>query len=99
MFIPPSMMEGSKPEYRPEPFAPALPSISAEALASSFTTILDSLDSVESQVLGGQRGTIWPVKTFDAKLESTGEMIIMLAGAPLACGGVWLIPIIGAACC
>lgn len=86
MFIPPSVMEGSKPEYRPEPFAPAIPAISVEALASSFTTILDSLDSVESQVLGGQSGTIWPVKTFEAKLESIGEIIFMVAGGVF---GLW----------
>ncbi len=86
MFIPPSVMEGLKPEYRPEPFAPALPSVSAESLVSSITTILDSLDSVESHVVGGQGDTIWPIKTFNAKFESTGETILMLA---LAVFGVW----------
>lgn len=86
MFIPPSQMEGSKPEYRPEPFAPTLPSVSAESLVSSITTILDSLDSVESQVSGGQGGTAWAVKTFNVRLESTGEIIFMLAAAVF---GLW----------
>ena len=84
MFIPPSVMEGSKPEYRPEPFAPAIPSISAESLISSFTTIFDSLDIVESQVSSGQGGTTWPVKSFHVKIESAGEIVFMLAASAFA---------------
>ena len=78
MFIPPSMMEGSKPEYRPEPFAPALPSISAEALVASFTSIRDSTGTVESQVSGGQGRLIWPVKRIRGVTESIVVILLSL---------------------
>jgi hypothetical protein len=81
MFIPPSMMEGSKPEYRPEPFASATPLVSVESIVESFATIFDSPDIIGSQVSSGHGGTTWPIKTFNVKLESTGEIIFMLATA------------------
>ncbi len=81
MSILPSMMESSRPEYRPEPFTSVKPLFSAESFISFFTSIFDSPDAIESQVSGGHGGTSWPIKTFNVKLESTGEIIFMLATA------------------
>jgi hypothetical protein len=71
MFIPPSMLEGSKPEYRPEPFTSARPLISVE----SFTSIFDTTKTIESQVPGGREALVWSIREFRVKPESRFEVI------------------------
>lgn len=77
MFIPPSVMEGSKPEYRPEPFASAQPTLTVESLISSFATMGDSTGTIESQVSGGQGRLTWSVRKIRADTES--KVVILLS--------------------
>jgi len=62
MFIPPSTLESSGHEYQSEPF-----------VSNDETT-----EVIESDVSGGAGGLIWPIKKFDAKLESWGGIIVGL---------------------